>query len=313
MTEHAGQTLGNYRIVQLLGQGSVTEVYLGEHIRQKTLAALKVWHNQLNGEESLRFQAEAGRIALLEHGHIVPLLEYGVTENLAFVAMEYASGKSLRLRYHRGRQLSLATIVPIARQLAEALEYAHNAGIVHGDIKPENMFSRQGNEVLLSDFNMASIALNSYAQYNKLEMASIVAYMAPEQLQGQVEKASDQYALAVVIYEWLSGKLPFHGSFTEVATQHMIVPPAPLHTIVPTISSTVEEAVLRALEKDPRKRFRGVCEFVAVLEEATENKPLPFFGLGGNTVLPEEKPGRTTNDAFAGTTNTFSPDSFNKY
>jgi eukaryotic-like serine/threonine-protein kinase len=134
MTERAGQMLGNYRLVQLLGQGSVTEVYLGEHIRQKTLAALKVWHNRLDGEDSLRFQAEAGRIALLEHEHIVPLLEYGVTENLAFVAMEYASGKSLRLRYHRGRQLSLATIVPIARQLAEALEYAHNAGIVHGDI-----------------------------------------------------------------------------------------------------------------------------------------------------------------------------------
>jgi tetratricopeptide (TPR) repeat protein len=313
MTDRVGQKLGNYRLIQLIGQGSVAEVYLGEHIRRKTLAAVKVWYYQLSSEDIKRFQAEASRLTLLAHPHIVYLLKYGVTDRLPFVVMEYANEKSLRLRYRRGMQLSLATVVPIARQLAEALEYAHNAGIVHGDIKPENMFSRQGNEVLLSDFNMASIALNSYAQYNKLEMASIVAYMAPEQLQGQVEKASDQYALAVVIYEWLSGKLPFHGSFTEVATQHMIVPPAPLHTIVPTISSTVEEAVLRALEKDPRKRFRGVREFVAVLEEATEKKPLPFFGLGGNTALPEEKPGRTTNDAFAGATNTFSPDSFNKY
>ena len=257
MTDRVGQKLGNYRLIQLIGQGSVAEVYLGEHIRRKTLAAIKVWYYQLSSEDIKRFQAEASRLALLAHPHIVYLLKYGVTDRLPFVVMEYANEKSLRLRYRRGMQLSLATVVPIARQLAEALEYAHNAGIVHGDIKPENMFSRQGNEVLLSDFNMASIALNSYAQYNKLEMASIVAYMAPEQLQGQVEKASDQYALAVVIYEWLSGKLPFHGSFTEVATQHMIVPPAPLHTIVPTISSTVEEAVLRALEKDPRKRFQG--------------------------------------------------------
>ncbi len=315
MTERAGQTLGNYRIVQLLGQGSVTEVYLGEHIRQKTLAALKVWHNQLNGEESLRFQAEAGRIALLEHGHIVPLLEYGVTENLAFVAMEYASGKSLRLRYHRGRQLSLATIVPIARQLAEALEYAHNAGIVHGDIKPENMLSSESKEVLLSDFSLASIAHSSHAQYS-LDMAGIVAYMAPEQLQGQVEKASDQYGLAVVIYEWLSGKLPFYGSFTEVATQHLIVPPAPLHTIVPTVLPAVEEAVLKALEKNPRKRFKGVREFARALEAAQESrqageKSSLSFGLEGIT----DKPGRATKESHAAPADRVSPsyDSFHKY
>ena len=315
MTERAGQTLGNYRLVQLLGQGSVTEVYLGEHIRQKTLAALKVWHNRLDGEDSLRFQAEAGRIALLEHGHIVPLLEYGVTENLAFVAMEYAGGKSLRLRYHRGRQLSLATIVPIARQLAEALEYAHNAGIVHGDIKPENMLSRESKEVLLSDFSMASIAHSSHAQYS-LDMADIVAYMAPEQLQGRVEKASDQYGLAVVIYEWLSGKLPFYGSFTEVATQHLIVPPAPLHTIVPEVLPEVEEAVLKALEKNPRKRFKGVREFVRTLEAAqearqAEKKSSLSFGLEGIT----DKPDRATKESHAAPTDRVSPsfDRFQKY
>jgi tetratricopeptide (TPR) repeat protein/tRNA A-37 threonylcarbamoyl transferase component Bud32 len=315
MTERAGQMLGNYRLVQLLGQGSVTEVYLGEHIRQKTLAALKVWHNRLDGEDSLRFQAEAGRIALLEHEHIVPLLEYGVTENLAFVAMEYASGKSLRLRYHRGMQLSLATIVPIARQLAEALEYAHNAGIVHGDIKPENMLSRESKEVLLSDFSMASIAHSSHAQYS-LDMADIVAYMAPEQLQGQVEKASDQYGLAVVIYEWLSGKLPFYGSFTEVATQHLIVPPAPLHTIVPTVLPAVEEAVLKALEKNPRKRFKGVREFVRTLEAAqearqAEKKSSLSFGLEGIT----DKPDRATKESHAAPTDRVSPsfDRFQKY
>lgn len=307
-----GQKLGNYRLIQLIGQGSVAEVYLGEHIRRKTLAACKVWYNKLRSEDTQRFQAEASRLALLDHPHVVHLLKWGVTDKLPFVVMEYASEKSLRWRYRQGMQLSLATVVPIARQLAEALEYAHNAGIVHGDIKPENIFSRQGNEVMLSDFSMASIALNAYAEHS-LDMTAIAAYMAPEQLQGQVEKASDQYALGVVIYEWLSGRLPFHGSFTEVATQHMIVPPAPLHTIVPTISTTVEEAVLRALEKNPRKRFKGVRDFVAALEAAAEKKPSSSFGLGGNAALPAEKPGRAADDAFAAIRDTQSTHSSNKY
>ncbi|HEY6408782.1 MAG TPA: tetratricopeptide repeat protein [Ktedonobacteraceae bacterium] len=318
MTDRVGQELGNYRLVQLLGLGSVAEVYLGEHLRNGTLAALKVWHYALDGEESRHFQAEAGGIALLEQAHIVPMLDYGVTEeNLPFVVMEYARGKSLRLRYQRGMQLSLATIVPIASCLAEALEYEHNAEIVHGDIKPENMLSRENNEVLLSDFSLASIARSSHAQYT-LDLADIVAYVAPEQLQGQAEKASDQYALAVVIYEWLSGKLPFYGTFTEVATQHLIVPPAPLHTIVPMVSPAVEEAVLKALEKDPRKRFKGMREFVRALEEAhealqAERRTSSLFDLGGFTSLPADKAGRAARESHGTPADILSSDSFHKY
>jgi tetratricopeptide (TPR) repeat protein len=314
MTDRMGQKLGSYRLIQLLGQGSVADVYLGEHIRQKTLAAIKVWHNRLDGEDSRRFQAEASGLSKLKHPHIVRLLKYGVTDNLPFVVMEYASEKSLRQRYRRGMQLSLATIVGIVGHLAEALEYAHNAGIVHGDIKPENMLSRQGGEVLLSDFGMESLAQSSHAQHG-LDMANIVAYMAPEQLQEEAEKASDQYALAVVIYEWLCGKLPFYGSFTEVATQHLIVPPAPLHTIMPTVSPVVEEAVLRALEKNPRKRFKGVREFVAVLEEAreAEKKLSSSFSLGRNTVLPAERSGRATKGTHDTLKNALPSVSIDKY
>ena len=207
MTDRVGQKLGNYRLIQLIGQGSVAEVYLGEHIRRKTLAAVKVWYYQLSSEDIKRFQAEASRLALLAHPHIVYLLKYGVTDRLPFVVMEYANEKSLRLRYRRGMQLSLATVVPIARQLAEALEYAHNAGIVHGDIKPENMFSRQGNEVLLSDFGIAVIA-QSTRYGSTQEVAGTVAYMAPEQIQGKPRPSSDQYSLGAVVYEWLSGDRP---------------------------------------------------------------------------------------------------------
>ncbi len=314
MSDRMGQKVGGYRLLQLLGRGSVADVYLGEHTRQKTLAAVKVWHNRLNSEDGQRFQAEARRLVKLKHPHIVHLLKYGVTDTFPFMVMEYASEKSLRQRYRRGMQLSLATMIGIARQLAEALEYAHNAGIVHGDIKPENMLARLGSEVLLSDFGMVSLADSSYAQHS-LDMAKIVAYMAPEQLQGETEKASDQYALAVVIYEWLSGKLPFYGSFTEVATQHLIVPPAPLHTIVPTVSPAVEEALLKALEKIRRIRFKGVREFVAALEVAheVEKKLSLSLSLGRSTVLPAERPDRATEDTHNALKNILSSESIERY
>ena len=128
MSDRMGQKVGGFRLLQLLGRGSVADVYLGEHTRQKTLAAVKVWHNRLNSEDGQRFQAEARRLVKLKHPHIVHLLKYGVTDTLPFVVMEYASEKSLRQRYRRGMQLSLATMIGIARQLAEALEYAHSWG-----------------------------------------------------------------------------------------------------------------------------------------------------------------------------------------
>ena len=312
MTERVGQKLGNYRLMQSLGQGSVAEVYLGEHMQHAKLAALKVWHKQLSSEEMQRFQSEAERLALLDHPHIIHILEYGVTDNFPFVVMDYASEKSLRQRFSRGMQLSLATIVPIARQLADALAYVHNKDIVHGDIKPENMLTGPRNEVLLSDFSMTSIAQSSHAQ-KSLDTVNIVAYMAPEQLQGQPDKASDQYALAVVIYEWLSGKLPFYGSFIEVATQHLIVPPAPLHRTVPTVLPAAEEAVLRALEKNPRKRFKGVREFVDVLEDAQQSERKSTFAMGGNAPLPTEKSDRATSNTRISSMNVLSSDSFNKY
>src|SRR5207244_9682718 len=127
----------------------------------------------------------------------------------------------------------------------------------------------QRNEILLSDFGIALVAQSSRYQSIQ-EMAGTMAYMAPEQIQGKPRPASDQYALGVVAYEWLSGDRPFHGSLTELVGQHLSVPPPPLREKVPTLSPDVEQVVLKALEKDPHKRFESVQAFARALEGVSQ-------------------------------------------
>jgi serine/threonine protein kinase len=273
MANLLGQQLGNYRLLQLLGQGGFAEVYLGEHIYLKTQAAIKVLHTQLAKAELEVFLNEARTIARLVHPHIVRVLEFGVEGDIPFLIMDYASNGTLRERHPKGSILPLMNILSYLKQIAPALQYAHDQKLIHRDIKPENMLLGKHNEVLLSDFGIALLAESSRSQSIK-EVAGTVAYMAPEQIQGKPRLASDQYALGIVAYEWLSGDRPFRGSFTEIATQHLLIPPPPLHDKVPTILPAVQEVVLTALAKDPYQRFTSVQAFVNALVEQTHLFPL---------------------------------------
>ena len=267
MADRAGQQLGNYRLERLLGRGGFAEVYLGEHLRLGTQAAIKVLSTQLASDEENIFQQEARTIARLEHPHIVRVLDFDVQDGTPFLVMSYAPNGTLRTRHARGSQLALETIVPYVRQVAEALAYAHEEKLVHRDIKPENMLVGRRAEVLLSDFGIATMAQSSRYQGTQ-DVAGTVAYMAPEQVQGKPRPASDQYSLGIVVYEWLTGTRPFHGGFTEIATQHVLTPPPPLREKLPAISPAVEQAVLIALAKDPKERFATVQAFATALEQA---------------------------------------------
>jgi predicted ATPase/class 3 adenylate cyclase/DNA-binding CsgD family transcriptional regulator len=267
MTDYVGQQLGNYRLIRLLGKGSFAEVYLGEHIHLSTQAAIKVLHTQLTSDDVDKFRNEARIIARLVHPHIVRILEFGVEGKTPFLVMDYAPHGTLRQRHPKGTGLPLDTIVSYVKQIANALQYAHDKKLIHRDIKQENMLLVRLNEVLLSDFGLALITQSSYSQQVQ-DSAGTIAYMAPEQIQGHPCPASDQYALGVVVYEWLSGDRPFHGSTLEIATQHLLAPP-PLQEKVPTIPSAVERVVLRALAKDPKLRFAQVQSFALALEEAS--------------------------------------------
>src|SRR3989440_7615907 len=257
MTDRVGQQLGNYRLIRLLGEGGFAEVYLGEHIYLGTQAAVKVLHTQLTSDDIEQFRTEARTIASLEHPHIVRILDFGVEGKTPFLVMSYAPNGTLRQHHPKGVQLPLATIVSYVKQVADALQHAHDEKLIHRDIKPENMLLGRRHEVLLSDFGIALVAQSSRYQ-SAHEMAGTMAYMAPEQIQGKPRPASDQYALGVVVYEWLTGDRPFHGSAIEIVAQHLAIPPAPLREKVATISRDVEQVVMTSSAKDPNERVISV-------------------------------------------------------
>jgi serine/threonine protein kinase len=260
MADRVGQRFSNYRLVALLGQGGYAEVYLGQHLRLDLQAAIKVLHAHLTEQEAEHFQQEAQTIARLTHPSIVRILDYDVQDGVPFLVMDYAPDGSLRRRYPKGAIVPLPQIVSSMKQVADALQYAHDQKVIHRDVKPGNMLSGRRSEVLLSDFGLATLIESNRSQYLQPTAGSI-AYMAPEQIEGHPRPASDQYALSVVAYEWLCGARPFSGSATEVAVKHLGVPPPPLREKVPSIPPSVEYVVLKALAKDPRDRFERVSDF----------------------------------------------------
>jgi eukaryotic-like serine/threonine-protein kinase len=268
MPDRIGQQLANYRLTSILGQGGFADVYLGEHIYLNTSAAIKVLQMRLADEDKQSFLEEARTIAHLKHPSIVRILEYDVVDGIPFLVMEYAPNGTLRQCHPKGSVLPPASIVSYVRQVGAALQYAHYRKLIHRDVKPENMLLSHKNEVLLSDFGLAVIVQSSRDRLQTV--AGTVTYMAPEQLQGKASPASDQYALAAVVYEWLSGERLFSGSFIEVATQHVLVPPPSLRDKLPALPVAIDQVIQKALAKNPEQRFANVFEFAKAFEQVCQ-------------------------------------------
>ncbi len=275
MTNPVGQQLGNYRLIRLIGSGGFGEVYLGEHIYLKMQAAIKILHTQLTSEEMQAFINEGKTIALLRHPNIVSVLDFGVDSSTPFLVMDYAPNGTLRHRHPEGTKVALGTVVSYVKQIADALQYAHDLRLIHRDVKPENMFVGRKNEVLLGDFGIAAIIQDSDSDTTH-DRVGTLDYMAPEQIKGKPSAASDQYALGIVAYEWLTGEHPFHGSFVEIATKHMFELPTPLREKMPSLSSDVEQVVMTALAKDPRQRFLNIQDFANAFEQACQIQNYPY-------------------------------------
>ena len=269
MKDRLGQQLGNYRLTRLLGQGSFAQVYLGEHIVLRTMAAIKILHTRLDEEDVTLFQQEACLLAGLRHPHIIRVLDFGLDGQTPYLVMDYAPNGTLRTRHPKGTRLSISAIVDYVKQVAEALQYAHDCKVIHRDIKPENMLIGDNNQILLSDFGIALITQSSRDQHAK-DIAGTITYMAPEQIEAHPRLASDQYSLGIVAYEWFCGTRPFHGSYVEIAVKHRLTPPPPFCEQLSTLPPAIEHVILKALAKQPEERFASVSAFATALEQACQ-------------------------------------------
>jgi serine/threonine protein kinase len=271
-----GRQLGDYTIQTLLGQGGMARVYKGYDASLQRYAAVKVVEPNLlasqdEGEYRERFLREARAIARINHPCVVSVFQFGELDNLYYMAMGFVEGDDLReiiKEYNRQKKtMSDKQIMRIIRDIAEALDYSHKNGVIHRDVKPSNIMVTGDGHAVLTDFGLALSAQEGTLG----NTFGSVHYIAPEQAisSAQAVPQSDLYSLGVVLYEMLTGRVPFEdASAMSVALKHISDPPPLPSTINPRITPSVESVLLKALDKDPRKRHITGNAFATALEAA---------------------------------------------
>lgn len=276
MEELIGKTLsGRYKIVRLIGRGGMASVYLAHQESLGIDVALKVLQGPYVDDPSFfaRFRQEAKTLFQLHHEHIVSVHDFNREGDLVYLVMEYVDGGSLSQRLAPGRPLLLEDAIRITTQVGSALVHAHGCGIVHRDIKPSNILFRRDGRAVLSDFGIVKVINESAQQLTRGMMAiGTAAYMSPEQGLGRpVDARSDIYSLGIVLYEMLTGRVPFEAE-TPSGTiyQHIHQAPEPPRKLNPAIPPAVEQVILRAIAKEPDRRYQTVHQFMQALQEACQ-------------------------------------------
>ncbi|HVQ74011.1 MAG TPA: serine/threonine-protein kinase, partial [Candidatus Binatia bacterium] len=264
---------GRYRVERELGEGGMATVWLAEDLRHHRRVALKVLKPELaavvGGE---RFLAEIRTTANLQHPHILPLFDSGEADSFLYYVMPYVEGESLREKLDRERQFPVEEAVGLARKVADALDYAHENGVVHRDVKPGNVLLSGRGEPLVADFGIA-LAVSQAGGGRITETGLSLGtphYMSPEQASGEqtVDRRSDVYALGCVLYEMLTGEPPFGGPTSQaVLARILTTEPQRVSEIRRTVPPNVDAAVARAVEKLPADRFPTAAAFRDALED----------------------------------------------
>jgi tRNA A-37 threonylcarbamoyl transferase component Bud32 len=278
-----GREIGGCKLIRKIGAGGMGDVYLAEQIRVGNRSvAIKVvspedltFHPDAANDIARRFEREAAILGNLSHPNILPVHDSGIQDGMLYLVMEYAPDGSLAdaIRGTGKHPLTLPLPLPFAadiiNQVASALSYTHQHGVVHRDVKPGNVLIRvepNGHwHVLLADFGVArSVEVDS----QRTQVTGTFIYMAPEQFSAKFSPASDQYALAVMTFQLLAGKPPFDGDLASLTRAHMYEPPPSLHAINPIVPAAVDAVLARGLAKDPAKRYPSVADFNAALRTA---------------------------------------------
>ncbi|MBE1553510.1 Stk1 family PASTA domain-containing Ser/Thr kinase [Sporosarcina limicola] len=277
---------GRYEIIKIIGDGGMSRVYLAHDIILNRDVAIKVLNYDFANEEELkrRFQREALSATSLTHPHIVDIFDVGEEGKLHYLVMEYIEGQTLKKFIKTNGPLKPERALPIMRQLVSAISNAHHNGIVHRDIKPQNILMDPDGNVKITDFGIA-MALSASDHTKTNSVIGTVHYLSPEQARGgMATKKSDIYSLGIVLYELLTGELPFSAeSAVAIALKHLQEETPSVRALFPTIPQSVENVILKATAKDATYRYRSADEMVddlltvLSLERANEEKlSIPF-------------------------------------
>ena len=281
MTAPPLESLGRYKIKRVLGKGAMGVVYEGLDPRlSRTVAVKTILVGELDPataqEYSMRFAREAQAVARLNHPNIVQVYDFGEEGEIAYIVMEYIRGKELKAAFDTGERFTLRESTRLMTELLEALDFAHNEGVVHRDIKPANVMVDHEGHVKLADFGVARISDPDRQGATQVgTMVGTPAYMSPEQVQGlKIDRRTDIFSAGVVFYQFLTGQRPFQGGGAFSVAKRIVQddPPAP-SLIIDSISPEYDEIVSRALAKDPDKRFQSAGEFAEALQRAAEGLP----------------------------------------
>jgi predicted Ser/Thr protein kinase len=261
---------GRYRIVGRVGSGGMADVYCAEDLQLGRRVALKVLHGRFAEDPEFveRFRREARSAAGLNHQHVVSVYDRGEWDGTYYIAMELLDGRSLKAIIQQEAPLDPARAIDLTVQILRAARFAHRRGIIHRDLKPHNVIVDDEGRAKVTDFGIARAGASDMTQTGSI--MGTAQYLSPEQAQGYaVNETSDLYSIGVILYELLTGRVPFEGeSAVTIALKHVNERPAPPSRFNPAVSPELEAVVLRALEKDPARRFPDADAFTAALEHA---------------------------------------------
>ena len=274
---------GRYRVLRRLGSGGMADVWLAEDTHLQREVALKVLHRRYAQDREFveRFRREAEHAAGLQHPHIVSVYDRGEAEGTYYIAMQYVDGPTLKQMIESG--LTIEQGVALIRQVLDAARFAHRHGIVHRDFKPQNVIVDSEGKAIVTDFGIARAGVSEITATGSV--MGTPHYLSPEQAQGmEVTSVSDLYSVGVLLYEVLTGRVPFEGeSAVAVAMKQVSQMPQRPSSINPRVSPALDAVVMRALEKDPGQRFQSADAFIAAIDQAMRE---PGVGQGTAAFAP---------------------------